>query len=568
MGIKAKTKYERSKKSRFILSQKIMKKYKYKRLFKDLEPFYPKRKDLDKLAEIMSGRINGFGNINEGFNLNVDISPKFAQPQLIHRNPPGYTYLLQFISHDITFDEASDRHRREDFPLEIIKKKSLKKLKNLRTPFLDLDSIYGSEIPRDINELRMSKLFLEKYDLPLLKLGETTFERAKPFPNDLPRGNKSVFAQIVDIRNDENLLLAQTQVAFMKFHNALVVELNKAGKFNYQELFEKARRLAIRFYQTMIIKDILPRIAQTDIIEELLEKVDNEEPNPYQFKIPLEFSVAVFRFGHSMIRNKYNVNKLNQSQNLDEMMKFTGRGGMGAGNKFSLPSSWIINWNRFYELEEKIEYEEMAMPIDTEISAQLLDLKPSISAFGERPNSIALLDLYRGRRFGLPSGQDIANKLGVLPLCPDQISRLIDSKKIKHFDPILSAEEEEKKAVEIKKRLKKVFSNKTPLWFYILAEAELIGNGKLGKVGSRIVVETLLNLIYYSDYSVLQEEWGTDEDILLNKYFKSFDMAEMLRFIQQACRNNFKELYPQKWYPNTETEFDELNPLEKGYRVT
>lgn len=550
-----------------------MAKFGYRKLFADLEPFYPKRKDLDKLAAIMSGKVGVFLDINENFNLDFVKSADLVESKVKHQIPPGYTYLLQFIAHDITFDEASDRHRREDFPWDIIDSKSLKKLKNLRTPFLNLDSIYGSDIPNNKNEISRSRLFLEKYKLPLLRLGETSESvntqittSEKSYPNDLPRGKSSVEALIVDPRNDENLLLAQTQVAFMKFHNALVVSLNVSGKFSYKELFKKAHKLVILYYQTIIITDLLPKIAQESVIKELIEKIECEEPNPGKFGIPLEFSVAAFRFGHSMIRKKYNINKGNPNQDLRDIMAFSGIGMLHNKKQPFIPallSDWIINWNNFYQLEDKIKDEDMAMPIDTEITTQLLELfPPTENSFGNRANSIAAIDLFRGRRFGLPSGQDVARKFGVEPLSAQQISSLIDSKEIKPYSTIPSEQEK----AEVKERLKKVFSKKTPLWFYILAEAEETGNGRLGEVGSRIVVETLLNLIYYSEYSILQDKWEADEVFLLNKTDKSFSMPEMLKFIQETCKLHFEELYPKSFYPKTEKIFDELNPLEKGYQ--
>jgi hypothetical protein len=53
--------------------------------------------------------------------------------------------------------------------------------------------------------------------------------------------------------------------------------------------------------------------------------------------------------------------------------------------------------------------------------------------------------------------------------------------------------------------LSPLFKGKTPLWYYILKEAELNGGSRLGRVGSRIVAETLVGVIKNSRYSILNE---------------------------------------------------------------
>jgi hypothetical protein len=111
------------------------------------------------------------------------------------------------------------------------------------------------------------------------------------------------------------------------------------------------------------------------------------------------------------------------------------------------------------------------------------------------------------------------------------------------------------------------FAEKTPLWFYILAEAELQKDGKLGSVGSRIVAETIIQLLYHSEYSILRQDWEDGEDFLLknsdeffaNPEIKTFGMPEMLKFIQEM-----NEKYSEKLYPTMQHKFDEINPLGKG----
>lgn len=545
----------------------------YRMMFKELSRFYPKKDDLDKLATVMSGKLRFpdaiLNRIDKSFSISFE-----------RGIPSGYTYLAQFIAHDITFDSKSDRHIREDFPDDIITKESLKNLKNLRNLSFDLETIYGFEKSKDGSEIPRNELLLSKPALPMFKLGSThgsdSGTASKSFPNDLPRKNACVEANIADPRNDENLLLSQTQVAFMKFHNALVVKLNESGVFSRDELFEKARKLTIRYYQTIILTDLLPRILRNSVIEDVRSKLDTDElfyqPKPDDSYLPLEFSVAANRFAHSMIRNDYDLNARNKKISLIELMKLTGKGEMlstpspGRSIHLSLPSIWIFDWNLFYDFGHRAK--NTAEKIDTKMSPCLLTLRPKPRYdSGGRGTSLALLDLYRGRRFGLPSGQDVAKKIKKnSALTVKQLTDLINAADISE-----GTEEEIRKT---KERLIKVFSKKTPLWFYILAEAEIARTepdfaniGKLGEVGSRIVAEVFLQILNISDFSILQYEWEDDEKFLLSDD-KSFSMPDMLNFIRDVCLKNHKKLYPRKYYPCVKNKFDELNPLEKGYEIS
>ena len=552
----------------------------YRKMFEDLDPYYPQPKDLNELATFMSkqARFPDAARILESLNVLVQDQP---EPIPI---PAGYTYLAQFIIHDISFDERSDRHIREDLPWNVIDTERIRELRNLRKPNFDLETVYGYEEPTNRGEPRRSELMRENSPLPFLKLGNTEKELgtgtpALSYPCDLPRKDGSVEANIVDPRNDENLLLAQTLVAFIKFHNAIVVKLiesgeykDEAGNYKKEELFEKARKLTIRYYQTIVLTDFLPRVVQRSVVEEVMLPKNTKKLfyQPDLF-IPLEFSVAAFRFGHSMIRQKYNLNvshfdkspplEMDTSANLFHIMMFTGKGRMGANEALlNLPSIWIINWNLFYEIDgSPVNYAE---PINIDLALGLLRLRPktdsSINRDG-RASALAALDLYRGRRFGLPTGQDVAKKIGEKPLDAARIVDLIMSKEIKG----VSANEAE----EIKERLCAAFAEKTPLWFYILAEAELQKDGKLGSVGSRIVAETIIQLLYHSEYSILRQDWEDGEDFLLknsdeffaNPEIKTFGMPEMLKFIQEM-----NEKYSEKLYPTMQHKFDEINPLGKG----
>lgn len=527
-------------------------------MFEGLEAHNPADEDLNKLALIMSGRAK-FPDANPFARLR-----KFLMDILFPKNKPepipaGYTYLAQFIAHEISFDENSNRHVRNDHPWLILKPEEIKELKNLRKPSLDLEVLYGYE--KSIgDEPPRRELMRENSPLPFLKLGYTQQDLSVnvSFPNDLPRRNGTAEAHIVDPRNDENLILAQTLVAFIKFHNALVVALNETGKYKKEKLFDKARQLTIRYYQTIILTDFLPRIVHKSILEDVLHKRETGElffkPERDDMFIPLEFSVAAFRFGHSMIRREYNLNRVKPSTSFDDLMMFTSRGRMNQiASRKHLPSSWIINWYSFYKINDPPL--NIAEQIDTKLPQELLQLSPKVKEGNKdgRASSLAALDLFRGRRFGLPTGQAIAEKIygkSGAGLSAKQIGDLIMLKEIRPED------ETPEQAQKIKERLRDVFSKETPLWFYILAEAEIQNDGKLGDVGGRIVAETLIQLLYNSEHSILREKkWERGEDFLLEGG-ETFGVADMLKFIQRKSESHFNILYG-----DTKDNFDELNPL-------
>ena len=474
----------------------------YKEMLAIEAPFNPTDDDLNVLAEFMA----------------------MAEDSM--KTPAGYTYLSQFITHDISFESESRIRPWKTINPTIIS--------NMRNPVFNLETIYGIGVPSEEETILPAYLMETKAKL---KLGDTIFPEDfsfsqvnKTFPNDLPRTPDSPKALLVDPRNDENLAIAQTHVAFIKFHNAIVEDL---GGADTTALFEEARRIAIQHYQFIILHDFLPRVIKKSVLDDVLANGNKfYRPAPDATFLPLEFSVAAYRMGHSMVANSYQWNSIFNNDDgavkatLDQLSVFTGNGGMGGKN--NLLSDWIINWNWFYDINNSMSKQRnrfnLAMKIDTSIASQLGFMNPGTGTF-KRECSLAALDLYRGRALGLPTGQAVANKIAIQTpvriLAPEQIENLLPE------------------------NLKSIFSTHTPLWFYFLAEAEINEKGRtLGDVGSRIVAETFVELLKRSPFSILKNKISPAE--FLGTKAGKFGMAEMLKFI--ASKNKV---------------FDELNPIGK-----
>lgn len=385
--------------------------------------------------------------------------------------PAGFTYLGQFIDHDITFDPNSKLQRDNDPDA----------LRNFRTPRFDLDSVYADG-PSD-------NPFIYKPDGIHLLIDESNADEP-----DLPR-NSVGRALIGDPRNDENLIVSQLQLAFLKFHNNVVDDDSLAGLPDNKR-FDEARRIVRWHYQWIVIHDFLKRITGTpdiDLVNTILK------PDKYSVVVdataieiegllradlkffrwrnqpfmPVEFSAAAYRFGHSMVRGDYALN--NETADEDDQIPIFSADPENEEDLHGFrkrPDGLRIQWGRFFEISGTGLAPQPSRKIDTKL-AQGLGVLPANVA-GDIIRSLAERNLRRGVALGLPSGQTVARAMGMpnsLILGKGDMGSLPDDLKDKYGDD-------------------------TPLWYYILREAEVKCRGnRLGPVGGRIVAEVLVGLL-------------------------------------------------------------------------
>jgi hypothetical protein len=419
------------------------------RLFPALPAFLP---DPEKLREL--GKAGGV------------MDPAAAQAADNPDIPAGFTFLGQFIDHDITFDPTSHLEQQND-PEAIA---------NFRTPVLELDNVYGAG-PAAQPHL---------YDNRPENAGKLLIDEAAS--NDLPRNSQGT-AIIGDPRNDENVIVSQLHLAFLKFHNAVVDQLREEG-VPARDVFERAQQLVRWHYQWLIVHEFLPHIVGQEMLDEVLAKPpggktraakNNGRPERKFFKwrnepfIPVEFAVAAYRFGHSQARPGYRVNANFAAPLFDvnELGKTDPNdlsGGHRAARRF-------VEWRRFFEGIGPAGDLQRSMRIDTTLSKPLFALPFIPPNNPSQPQSLAQRNLLRGRAFSLPSGQAVACALGVDPL---------DSGDLGDVDEL-------------------GFAVETPLWFYILREADKQADGRrLGPVGGRIVAEVFVGLLEGDRFSFLR----------------------------------------------------------------
>lgn len=446
--------------------------------------------------------------------------------------PAGYTYLGQFVDHDMTLDKAE---------LDLGTTMNIPGLLSQRSPTLDLDSLYGRG-PVD------SPQWYEDDGVHLRRGTPANFESPKAAQPgfDLPRWGAAGAnlaepvparrARIPDTRNDENLAVAQVHAAFIRFHNRVVDEiLLEAAPGTPQQVFERARGLVTRHYQWMLRTDYLPRMADPSLVDTVYAKGRSwfEPEGEGPATMPVEFSGAAFRLGHSMIRTGYSWNRhFNaaaaqaqgpiRSGHLFRLFRFSGTSGTmlptdlppGSPEDLAeleranpvgdvLPANWVADFTRLFDLRRfgasftpASSDMNFAMAIDTQIVDPLKALPiGSFGGVGEpdlaMKRSLAFRNLARGRMLGLPSGQQLADALKLPALSASQIFHGHGGVEIP--DSLFAGADRYQ------------LETNTPLWFYVLREAEIGGKNRLAGVGAVIVAETFHRAMQASAHSIVTD---------------------------------------------------------------
>lgn len=420
----------------------------------------------------------------------------YARTQMFGSAPPpdsatpvGYTYFGQFVDHDITFDPQSSLSRKND----------PEGLQNFRSPRFDPDSVYGrgpADQPYLYETTRLANGFPG-----FLKTGrgEAT---TKPEP-DLQRNADGV-AIIGDPRNDENVIVAQLQLAFCLFHNNVLDALRAAGgagALSGRQLFDEAQRITTWIYQYVVWNDFVRRTVDPAIhagaisisppagglpatVKYGLKDVYDWSVNPF---MPVEFSVAAYRFGHSMIRAEYQLNISKQGGQIDPDLGLPIFAPAGSGvpdlrGGHPLRPQHSLQWDWYFDFaSSRGPFPQKAHKIDRHLSQ-------SVFAIPDGPtdtNPLAELNIRRGWRMELPPATEVARALNIEP------------------SPIDDPMEES-------------------LWVYILKEAEDPNgsNGEhLGPVGSTLVAAVFSGLLRGDPQSYINRDptWTPDREMIDGK---------------------------------------------------
>jgi hypothetical protein len=438
----------------------------------------------------------------------------------------GYTYLGQFIDHDLTFDPASSLMKQND-PDALV---------DFRNPQFDLDNIYGRG-PDD-------QPYLYEADGRHLQLGRRlTGNPADANARDVPRhtsesggGIGRARALIGDPRNDENVIVSQLQATMLRFHNKLTDE-------HPDQSFAAVQQLVRWHYQWVVLHDFLVTVVGDAMVQSILPHLKSgksmldDQPrllfyrwrhNPF---IPVEFSAAAYRFGHSMVRPIYRLNTTlgtdpppsNDPVNGRQFIFHPDDDTQSLNGFRAFPSVWAIEWRLFFDMGDHlpnvgVNRLQRAYKIDTSL-VNPLGLLPMSFGFIEAQRSLAERNLLRGLRMGLPSGQDVARAMGVPVITDDHLKVGKATEESQTTNP---------KLVDIQ-QFGKEFVGNAPLWFYVLAEAQQQFKKdetpiRLGPVGGRIVAETFIGLLLADPHSFLSQapDWTPNKNC-------TFTMADLIK---------------------------------------
>jgi len=420
----------------------------YGRLFRNLPPHEPRKESHEEETD----RIE-----RELFR---------RRPNMESGIPAAYTYLGQFIAHDVSFDPTPLQARALDHD----------RIDNFRTPRLDLDSVYG-------RGPLVEPVFYDKVGLRFVTKG-----------HDLPRFEGH--AVIADPRNDSHQIIAQLHAAFLGFHNHAVAHVlrdtalggcrSKAHRRHSKPLarwfpqaretectgargcsykarhysdrlleghdaFLEAQRLTRWHYQWVVLHDYLPRLTggkpcrtQRHILTgecDCRRKSGEKCGELYDYKVkpflPVEFTAAVFRIGHAMVRPDYKLNA-----GMAPLPLFAEKVTRSLAGERRIKREHAVDWRFFLENQRAMSFGPLLAPSLLGVFVR------------DKQESLARADLERGHRLGLPSGQDVARALGIAPVDP---------------------------------------GGQDPLWYYVLRESNY--GTALGPVAERIIVEVLVGLL-------------------------------------------------------------------------
>ena len=424
-------------------------------MFKKLPAFSPR----DDLLEALAKTMVEDQTVPDDSHLNT--SPRLFA---------GFTFIGQFIDHDITFDNTPLAQQQADPDATT----------NFRTPRYDLDSVYGlgpGSQPQFYDPADRDKLLVT-----------TNVNKVE----DVPRGADGR-AIIPELRNDENLIIVQLHIAVAKFHNR-IVDYARAQGMRREWVFETARRLTRWHYQWAVTHDFLPRFVGDELVgptgavyREVTGKAPvitlsyykptNRTGRPF---MPVEFAVAAYRFGHSIIRPFYVINQTTLDRG--GVPVFGPDGGFNLNGGRPIPTDLVMEWKNILPVDPTFPARK-PRKIDTKLSLPLTSLPGSVVPPPDPTVHLAVRNTLRGKHVGLPSGQQVASAMRVNVLSNAALGLSNDPG----------------------------WAGQAPLWYYTLKEAELspYNAERLGPVGGRIVAEVLIGLLQRdpNSYLYLDPAW-------------------------------------------------------------
>ena len=429
--------------------------------------------------------LHRLGRLGDALLTDYGFAPPPPLPKLMEKTPAAYTYLGQFLAHELTVWNPTGSES-AGFPSVLIDSAI-----DLKTIFLrPLD--FPAKLPGHVQEVEG------------LALSETIPDSGIKFPgsglDDLPRMADGR-ALLFEMRNDQNLAVSQTHVAVTRFAQAALKILQIVS------LDDEARRqTVIRHFQSVVLQDYLPRLVDQSTYDDVMNHgrvyvAPSGKPcKLHPFFVPIEVSAAIFRFGHSMVRDVYkpwntaDPNHTEPSALASDLRGFTFDGKSLTDGQ--LLQTWTTDWRHMLGLDGTDAIK--ATCIGTELSKALFCLPDRLfqpSAY-DRPCTmheqghlnLARRTLMNGALLELLTGQALAKQVQEKLVMAGSPCRI----PILEPDRLDIPDNGDATAIMREGTVGARFVDQTPLWLYILREAAVCGDGnRLGPLGSRMVAETL-----------------------------------------------------------------------------
>jgi hypothetical protein len=387
--------------------------------------------------------------------------------------PASITFMGQFIDHDLTKNATHLLDPEDDTQPPV---------PNVASPYIDLDSVFGPRLDDDGSGGLMSpKLPDGRFVLTKLDASNNAY--------DVQRGGDGG-AKIEDGRNDENQMILQVHLLVMRVYNLLIKEKGLSAAAAQKETIYNWQSVVLNDHQASVLD---PTVRQ-EVLDDLAAYVANQDsplprlkykPVSGDLKLPHEFAIA-FRYGHSQLRDAYFVRKgisFVLFNNLDPGPVFKDLRGNRA-----LTADRVIDWPFFIAPDDD---DRRSNKLDTLIGSDVFDLPES--AVPDVPTkflgNLPQRNLIRSREIGLTSGEKLFNVYFGAgaggKLTPDQVEPRNTNQRLFELQPGAGFQ--------------------TPLWYYVLKEAELNGGLRLGKLGSRLVGEVVGGAIYYNPVAYVHD---------------------------------------------------------------
>lgn len=433
--------------------------------------------------------------------------------------PVAYIFFSQFIDHDVTLDTSTGLR---DAPLD---NGEIAEVANIRSASLDLDCVYGfgpEASPHIYDGERPGRLAVH------------------PNGRDLARSPTGA-ALIGDPRNDENIFIAQIHLLFHRFHNKLYNErvYQERGEAEF-ERFEKAQEETRYHYQWLVLFDLLKRICDTEVFKYAAHKlIDGDKGFPHFFgpvggklTMPVEFSVAAYRVGHTMVRSVYAVN----DRKLDVELFEDDFSALGFSE---IPEELVVDW-RYMLPVDKCLRPRMSKAFDPLLANEIQNLpRPVVNSNNPADRALAFRNLLRGNVMSLTSGQEAARLLrgAGYPIPAADI------------DPLQAAPGWQR-VHDLNPNLTKA----TPLFYYILLESQVRNNGqRFGPVGSAILMEVFGGMLKFCNSFLDKPDWNPDPCVSKERFlwwsdrykdrfnrktlidredYFPFELADVVRFVE------------------------------------